>query len=133
MVSSTPRPHFTPGKEPVPILQEAGWAPGPVWTGGKSRPTGIQSQTVQPVVIRFSNVVICMYVLCVHIYICTYKISVDITQIQDRSVKCTDLPHTDYMYCERLNLAIYYCKVINKPRRKVKPLSDSGKTASLPP
>jgi len=32
--SSTPRPHFTPGKDPVPILQEAGWAPGPVWTGG---------------------------------------------------------------------------------------------------
>jgi len=29
---------FTPGKDPVPILQEAGWAPGPVWTGGKSRP-----------------------------------------------------------------------------------------------
>ena len=27
-----------PGKNPVPILQEAGWAPGPVWTGGKSRP-----------------------------------------------------------------------------------------------
>ena len=38
MVSSTPRPQFTPGKDPVPILQEAGWAPGPVWTGGKSRP-----------------------------------------------------------------------------------------------
>ena len=38
MVSSTPRPHFTPGKDPVPILQEAGWATGPVWTGGKSRP-----------------------------------------------------------------------------------------------
>jgi len=30
--------HFTPGKDPVPLLQEAGWAPGPVWTGGKSRP-----------------------------------------------------------------------------------------------
>ena len=26
---------FTPGKDPVPIVQEAGWAPGPVWTGGK--------------------------------------------------------------------------------------------------
>jgi len=26
-----------PGKDPVPILQEAVWAPGPVWTGGKSR------------------------------------------------------------------------------------------------
>ena len=38
VVSSTPRPHFTPGKDLVPILQEAGWTPGPVWTGGKSRP-----------------------------------------------------------------------------------------------
>ena len=38
VVSSAPRPHFTPGKDPVPILQEAGWAPWPVWTGGKSRP-----------------------------------------------------------------------------------------------
>ena len=38
VVSSTPRLQFTPGKDPVPILQEAGWAVGPVWTGGKSRP-----------------------------------------------------------------------------------------------
>ena len=38
VVSSTPRPHFTPGKDTVPILQEAGWAPGPVWTGVKFRP-----------------------------------------------------------------------------------------------
>ena len=36
--AATPRPHFTPGKDPVPILQEARWAPGPVWTGEKSRP-----------------------------------------------------------------------------------------------
>ena len=27
-----------PRKNPVPILQEAGWSPGPVWTGGKFRP-----------------------------------------------------------------------------------------------
>jgi len=40
VVSSTSRPHFTPGKDPVPIVQEAGWAPGPVWTGGKSRSHG---------------------------------------------------------------------------------------------
>jgi len=34
----TSRPHFTPGEDPVPVLLEAAWAPGPVWTGGKSRP-----------------------------------------------------------------------------------------------
>ena len=38
MVSITPRPHFTTGKDEVPISHEAGWASGPVWTGGKSRP-----------------------------------------------------------------------------------------------
>ena len=38
MVSSTPWLHFSSGKDPVPILQEAEWAPWPVWTGGKSRP-----------------------------------------------------------------------------------------------
>jgi len=38
VVSSTPRPHFTPGIGPVPILQEVGWASGSVWVGGKSRP-----------------------------------------------------------------------------------------------
>ena len=38
VVSSTPQQHFTSGKDPVPILQKAGCAPGPVWMGGKSRP-----------------------------------------------------------------------------------------------
>ena len=38
MVSSTLRPHFTSGKDPVPIVQEAGWAPGPVCKGGKFCP-----------------------------------------------------------------------------------------------
>jgi len=38
VVNTTPRPHFTSGKDAVPIVQEAGWAPGPVWTGGKSCP-----------------------------------------------------------------------------------------------
>jgi len=35
VVSSTPLPHFTPGKDPVPTLQETVWATGPAWTGGK--------------------------------------------------------------------------------------------------
>ena len=33
VVSSRPRPHFTPGKDPLPIVQKAGWLLGPVWTG----------------------------------------------------------------------------------------------------
>jgi len=37
---SAARPDRTlpPGKDPVPILQEVVWAPGSVWTGGKSHP-----------------------------------------------------------------------------------------------
>jgi len=39
-----PGPLFTPGKDPVTIVQEAGWAPGPVWTGAENlTPTGIRS------------------------------------------------------------------------------------------
>jgi len=43
-VSVTLRPLFTRGKDTVPIVQEAGWAPGPVWTGAETLdPTGIRS------------------------------------------------------------------------------------------
>jgi len=43
-VSVTPRSLFTCGKDPVPIVQEAGWAPGPVRTGAENlAPTGIRS------------------------------------------------------------------------------------------
>jgi len=39
-----PRPLFTPGKDPVPIVQEAGWPPGLVWTGAENLAhTGIPS------------------------------------------------------------------------------------------
>jgi hypothetical protein len=42
-VSVTPRPLFTSGKDSVPIVQEDGWAPGPVWTGAENlAPTGIR-------------------------------------------------------------------------------------------
>ena len=29
------QPLFTPGNDPVPTVQEAVWAPGPVWTGAE--------------------------------------------------------------------------------------------------
>jgi hypothetical protein len=48
--SVTPRAHFTPGKDPVPIVQKAGWVPGPVWTDAQNLAhTGIRYWTVQPV------------------------------------------------------------------------------------
>jgi len=31
--ASRPGRSYTPGKDLVPIVQEGGWAPGPVWTG----------------------------------------------------------------------------------------------------
>jgi hypothetical protein len=35
---------FYPGKDPIPIVQEAGWAAGPVWTGAENLvSTGIRS------------------------------------------------------------------------------------------
>jgi hypothetical protein len=41
-------PFTGPGKDRVPILQEAGWTPEPVWTGAENLiPTGIRS-TVHP-------------------------------------------------------------------------------------
>ena len=37
---------FTSGKEPLPIVQEAGWAPGPVWTGAENlAPPGFDPRT----------------------------------------------------------------------------------------
>jgi hypothetical protein len=56
VVSVTPLPHFTPEKDPVRIVQEAGWAPELVWTGAENlAPTGIRSRTVQPVVSHYTD------------------------------------------------------------------------------
>jgi hypothetical protein len=43
-VSVILQPLFTPRKNPAPIVQEAGWAPGPVWTGAENlAPSRIRS------------------------------------------------------------------------------------------
>jgi hypothetical protein len=45
-----PRPLSTHGKDPVPIVQEAGWAPGLVWTGAENLPPpGFDPWNVQPI------------------------------------------------------------------------------------
>jgi hypothetical protein len=44
VVNSMLRPYFTPRKDPASSVQEAGWAPGPVWTGAENlASTGIRS------------------------------------------------------------------------------------------
>jgi hypothetical protein len=45
-----------PREHPVPIGQEAGWAPGPVWTGVENlAPPGFDPRTVQPVANRYTD------------------------------------------------------------------------------
>jgi hypothetical protein len=53
---STPRPdRFTRGEHPVPTVQKAGWAPGPVWAGGENlSPPIFDPRTVQPVASRYT-------------------------------------------------------------------------------
>jgi len=51
-----PRPQLSPEKDPVPIVQEAGWTSGPVWTGTENlAPPGFYPRTVQPVGSRYTE------------------------------------------------------------------------------
>jgi hypothetical protein len=52
-----PRPLFTPGKDPVSIVQETEWALGPVWSGAENLapPPGFDPRTVQPVASRYTD------------------------------------------------------------------------------
>jgi len=36
VVNATSRPLYPRERDPVPTVQEAGWAPGPVWTGAEN-------------------------------------------------------------------------------------------------
>ena len=57
-VSVKSRPLFSPGKDPVPIVQEAAWAPWPIWTGPENLvPTGFDPRTVQFVASRYTDYV----------------------------------------------------------------------------
>jgi hypothetical protein len=47
---------FAPGKDPVPIVQEAGWAPEPVWIGAENLATpGFEPRTFQPAASRYTD------------------------------------------------------------------------------
>jgi hypothetical protein len=47
---------FTPRKDLIPVLQEAGWVPGPVWTGaGNLASTGIRSLNLPALASRYND------------------------------------------------------------------------------
>ena len=51
-----PRPFGPRGTNPVSVLQEAGWAPGPVWTSaGTSSVPAFNPWTVQAIVNRYTD------------------------------------------------------------------------------
>jgi len=98
-----------PGKDPVAIVQAAGWAPVPFWTGGKSRPnrdsiqdhparsqslyilgyTAHQSQTIHT---KFhENRVTCSKVLVgkqTHATLCLVKLHFSFSFFLGRSANC---------------------------------------------
>jgi len=50
VVSPTPWPLYPQGTDPLPILRDAWWAPGPLWTGAQNlASTGIRFPERQPV------------------------------------------------------------------------------------
>jgi hypothetical protein len=52
-----PRSLFTPGKDPVTIVQEAGWIPRPVWIGAENLAPNRDSipQSVKSVASRYTD------------------------------------------------------------------------------
>ena len=49
-------PAALPPEKPIPNVQEAGWAPEPVWTGAENLALqGFDPRTVQPVASRYTD------------------------------------------------------------------------------
>jgi hypothetical protein len=63
--SLTPQPQYPRKRKAVPTVEEAGWAPRPVWTGVENlAPTGFDPRTVQPVQSRYEDYIIPDRVRC---------------------------------------------------------------------
>jgi hypothetical protein len=59
VVSATPRPFYRRERDAVLVVQEAGWASGPVWIGRENlAPAGFEPGTFQPVASRYTDYVI---------------------------------------------------------------------------
>jgi len=48
VIKTTPQPLYARERDPVPNVHDAGWVPGPVWTGAENLiPPGFVPRTVQ--------------------------------------------------------------------------------------
>ena len=57
VVNATPRPLYPWERDPVPIVQEAGWTQGQVWAGAENlaSPPAFDPRTVQSVVSGYTD------------------------------------------------------------------------------
>jgi len=97
---SAPRPgHFTPWKEPVPIVHAVGWASEPIWTDTENfTPTGIRSldrPNRSESIYRLSHPVrhckgVCTYyfITCLVLSDCTYLNMCSLQRLHDHSYQC---------------------------------------------
>ena len=53
MINATPRPLYPRERDPVPIVQEAGWTPEPVCTRAEYLASGFDPRSVQPLSSRY--------------------------------------------------------------------------------
>jgi hypothetical protein len=129
-VSVTPWPLFTPRKDPVPIVQEAGWAPGPVWTGAENlTPTRIQSpdhpahsQSLYRLRYPAHNFIytslkwmyVCMYVWLLQVHVCTHYLAWQVHKNVQQSIFPSENVTKQFHYLKSDNSCITPCS-LNKP------------------
>ena len=119
-VSVTPRPLFTPEKDPLPIVQVAGRGPRPVWTSAENLAPSRQDfdpQTVQPVASRYTDSRECIWTAVYNIHLET-KIHQILLLRPDR------LPEKVEVNSKELNKKIYshkkkmfYKMPVNQPKK----------------
>jgi hypothetical protein len=110
-ISVTSRPLSTPGKVPLPIVQDAGLAPWPVWTGAENlTPTGLMHLHLSIYVfLRF------IFILnTVMFWTPISSISISITFVNNSTTKCLHLKHLiplHYVSCTGKRL-MWFCAVL---------------------
>jgi hypothetical protein len=67
--ASRPGRFYPRERDPVTTVQEAGWAPGPVWTGAENLdPMGFDPRTIQTIVNHYTN-----YAILAHNNVILYR------------------------------------------------------------